>query len=209
MIKSYVPIVANYMFSNKTRDDFNECEQMVIDYHIDCITSHGMGGKAMEKFNDYQFGFNPWNNSIHDFDSIHMDGRPIEQKLETVNDSKKLQFCSSFGDHRENTPLKSDLFKAKNPYMLNTAVCDKTGKVLWVALTDTNKIPHTSEFWTRLTANAPRTSYASYNTYPESVEFLYVNEILCNQYKSNSERKLATIATDVWNLLFERKYVNA
>jgi predicted transposase YbfD/YdcC len=209
MVKSYIPVVADYMFSNKTVDDFRRYERMVIDYHIDCITSHNIGGKAMEKFNDYQFGFKPWNDSIFDFDSMHTNGRPIEQKLETVNDSKKLQFCSSFPEHRENTPIKSDLFKEKHPYMMNTAVCDITGKVLWVALTDTDKIPHTSDFWVRLTANAPRLSFASYNAHPESVEFLYVNETLCNQYKDNSIRNYAMIATDVWNLLTERKYVNA
>lgn len=208
MRKSYIPVVARYMFSNKKVEDFTECERMVIDYHIDCITSHGMGGKAMERFNDYKFGFTAWNDKIHDFDSRHQDSRPIEQKLETVNDSKKLQFCGSFFP----TPNRVTKFQDQQPYMLNTAVCDKTGKVLWVALTDTNLIPEDSEFWKNMSANAPRISFACYSHYPESVNFLYVNKQLCKEYKMPTpDRKTrnSCIATDVWNLLLERKYVNA
>lgn len=207
-VKAYVPVATEYLFSNKKLEDFDKCEQMAIDLLADLITTHGAGGKVMEKFLEYKFGYETWSDDIHDYDSKYTDGRPIEQKMETVNKTSKLQFHGSWSKCKDHEKRKDVLYKEDGTLILNSAICKDTGKILWVTITDTKLIPYEALFWKRLGNESPRICFSQYKEYPESVEFLYVNQELCEKYRYVPSTNFC-ISKNVWELLIERSYINA
>jgi hypothetical protein len=172
----YEKLLCDYIFSNKTIEDFDISQQEIIRMGKDFLTMHGAGGKIMEKLLIKKFKFGK-DDAIHGWDAWY-EFRPIEMKTETINTSKKIYCEASYPSHTKNSKLKKDVYLEEKPYLVSCGICDKTGKCLYVMITDTTKIKKTSKFFQRLSANAPRINFGHIKDDVGSYEFLYKNETL-------------------------------
>jgi hypothetical protein len=172
-MKSYMPLIADYFFSSKRVEDYNKHEQITLELAIDILTTHGVGGKFTESLIRHRF-------NMKDVDSIHgwdakKNSRPVEIKTETINVSKRLSCEGSFGDHREGSVRKSDLFKSERPLLYSVGIDDVSGKCLYVMETDTKKCSLSCLLFERLNARAPRISFAHWKDQHNSYKIVYKN----------------------------------
>jgi hypothetical protein len=175
MSKRYLKLVSGYVFSNKQLQEYDPSEQLTLELAIDILTTHGSGGKFMEKLIQHKFKLVD-DGKIHGWDGATSEKRPVEIKTETVNHSKKI-FCeSSFGAHTPNTPRKKEVYLDEKPFLVNAGVCAKTGKCIYVMFTDTAKINPKSIFFERLDANAPRINFGHFLNDKSSYEVVYKNK---------------------------------
>lgn len=172
-MKSYMPIVADYFFSPKRLEDYNRHEQPIIELAIDILTTHGVGGKFVESLIRYRYDMRDAA-SIHGWDG-YKNSRPVEMKTETINNTKKLNCEGSFGEHRDETIRKSDLFKSERPLLYSIGVDNVTGKCLYVMETDTKKCKDDTLLFERLNAKSPRISFAHWKDQTKSYKILYKN----------------------------------
>ena len=74
MKKSYIPIVAEYFFTDKPLEDFPKDQQMVLELAKDIILTHGAGGKFVESLIRYKFKIADVQ-TIHGWDGMKKIGR--------------------------------------------------------------------------------------------------------------------------------------
>ena len=157
----------------------------------DMLTTHGAGGKFVEGLIAHRYLLEETPESIHGWDGITRDGRPVEIKMETVSTSK-MNAQGSFGENREFEKDeeekvkqdKSEIFANEKPLLLSVGTCKETGKCIYVLGTDFAKVPKKAKVWERLTAKSPRINFSQWSEYPESYKLLYLNEAL---YRKNEE----------------------
>lgn len=173
----YMQKIADYSFSNDEPDLTSAAMHMFI-HEIGPV--HGVGGKFMEKIIQLKMNINVWGeDTIHDYDGS-LDGRPVEMKMETVNNSGKLNLMSSYKG------MKTDLYRKDYPLIVNFALDPETSKVMWVTTTDTKKITSDSKLWRQLSRQAPRTSFAQYSKQDEKALVVnYINKTICAKYKDS------------------------
>lgn len=174
MARSYEKLVCEYVFSNKEVKDFPEQDQLLIKMAKDILTTHGMGGKFMEKLLQYKFKLED-DEGIHGWDAWTEDKSPVEIKTETVNATKKI-FCeASYPAHTKNKPLKSEVYKNHKPVLVSAGLCAKTGKCIYVMFTETGKIDSQSKFFKRLSAPAPRINFGHFKESVKAYKVVYKN----------------------------------
>lgn len=176
MFPSYKHLVSDYVFSSKPLTEYTEQEQQTLSLAIEILTTHGVGGKFAESLLRHRY-------NLRDADGIHgWDGfkgsRPIEIKTETINNTKRLNCEGSFGDHREDTIRKSDLFLEHRPYLYSIGLDNVTGKCLYVMETDTRKIDSSAVLFERLDARAPRISFAHWKDCKNAYKIVYVSNLI-------------------------------
>lgn len=180
--------VTSFYFDTLDQDQKNQ--RGLINMAGAMLTLHGAGGKFVEQAIQHRFKIEE-HEGIHDFDGITQDGRLVEMKMETINDTKKLNADGSFGEHRLGTPEnKADTWRNKRPYLINMGTCKETGKCLYVLCTDTKKLPENSELFERLSVKTPRTGFNHVSDHPDAYKFLYVNEKLINRNRNSFSKKL-------------------
>lgn len=183
----YEKLICDYIFSNKTINDFDVNHREIIRMGTDFLTTHGAGGKIMEKLLIKKFKFGN-DEAIHGWDAWHAD-RPIEMKTETINPSKKIYCEASYPAHTKNSKLKKDVYLEEKPYLVSCGICEKTGKCLYVMITDTTKIKKTSKFFQRLSANAPRINFGHFKEDVGAYELLYRNDTLIQKNINHIHKK--------------------
>jgi hypothetical protein len=166
-------LLSDYFFSNKELKQYTKTEKVTLELGIDIITTHGVGGKFVEKLIHHQFDVKDVP-TIHGWDGLK-NSRPVEIKTETINNTKKLNCCGSFSDHREDTIRKSDLFRSEKPLLYSVGVDDVTGKCLYVMKTDFAKIKEDSLIFERLNAKAPRIGLNHWVEQKSAYEIPYMN----------------------------------
>lgn len=176
MFPSYKHLVSDYVFSDKPLEEYTEQEQQTLELAREILTTHGVGGKFAESLLRHRY-------DLRDADGIHgWDGfngaRPIEIKTETINNTKRLNCEGSFGDHREETIRKSDLFLEHRPFLYSIGLDNVTGKCLYVMQTDTKKIDSSALLFERLNAKAPRISFAHWKEFKKSYKIVYVSNLV-------------------------------
>lgn len=172
----YMKLVCSYVFSNKSLQEYDECEQVTLELAIDVLITHGAGGKFMEKLIRHKFKYSD-DGLIHGWDGYTADNRPVEIKTETVNPSKKI-FCeASFGAHTNKTLPKKTVYLKEKPLFVNTGLA-KNGKCLYVMVTDTALLNPLSMFFTRLDANSPRVNFSHIVKDRDAFEVKYKNSRL-------------------------------
>lgn len=165
--------------------------EVKVDMARTMLTTHGAGGKFAEAILLEKFGLDEFN-GIHDFDGVTKSGRPVEMKMETVNDSKKLSAAGSWSEKREGTAVsKKDLFLEKRPYLMNFGTCRDTGKCIYVLCTDTRKLPENADLFDKLDAKSPRTSFTHVSDHKGSYKLLYLNRDLFNKNREHVSNKFA------------------
>ena len=198
-VKDYLYVIQDYTFGQGIND--HDPNNTTLDMFVNEIArQHGVAGKFMEKIIRNYFGINPWGeDKIHDHDG-DWNGRPVEIKLETLNDTLKLSMASSYGRS------KAEEYRKDKPIILNAAMDPYSGKLLYVIRTDTEKLSDNSPLWERLSAESPRTTFTSYNDYDikNAVDIIYINHSLCSgyeepAYKGNKE----CISKKMFNFLCE------
>lgn len=192
MKKSYIPIIAEYFFSEKPIKEFPEEHRVLLELAKDIILTHGAGGKFVESLIRYKF-------KIADVKTIHgWDGmkaqRPVEIKTETVNGTN-LNCMGSFTDNRDCSMNKSELFKLEKPLFYSVGVSDKTGKCIYVMETDIGKLPKDAKLFEALSVKAPRVSLSHWIEYRDSWKVVYKNFPLAKQHESDISRKLFGVLT--------------
>lgn len=196
MAKKYLKLVCSYVFSNKSLEDYEPCEQMTLELAIDVLTTHGMSGKFMERLLQYKYKLLD-DGKIHGWDGITSDNRPVEIKTETINPSKKI-FCeASFPAHAPNTPRKKELYFSNKPFLVNSGVCRKTGKCIYVMFTDTGKIKPQSLFYKRLEAHAPRINFSHFMNDMDAYDIVYKNKQLIKDNADKIKDELLLELTNV------------
>lgn len=194
-MKSYIRQITEYTFSNTVAD----LECAITDmFRNEIAGTHGVSGKFMEKIIRERFGIDVWGeDKIHDHDGDWF-GRPVEIKLETANNTSKMSMMASYGKAKESEYLVS------SPIIINAAMDPSTGKLLWVAITDTSKLTNDSALWDALSKNTPRTSLSNYSDtdIEQAIKIPYVNSELCY---ANKDPKFtgdkSCIGTNMWALL--------
>ena len=194
-MKSYIRQITEYTFSNTDAD--LDCP--IIDmFRSEIAGTHGVSGKFMEKIIRERFGIDVWGeDKIHDHDGDWF-GRPVEIKLETINNTGKLSMMSSYGKAKESEYLVS------SPIIINAAMDPTSGKLLWVAITDTAKLTSESALWDALSKDKPRTALSNYSDLDikQAVKIPYVNSELC--YKNRDPKYTgdkSCIGKNMWALL--------
>jgi hypothetical protein len=187
MKKSYIPIVAEYFFSDKPIKDFPKEHQLLLDLAQDILTTHGTGGKFVESLIRYKF-------KIADVSGIHgWDGmkarRPVEIKTETVND-KNLNCMGSFPDNRDCSTNKRKVFEVEKPLLYSVGISDTTGKCIYVMETDTGKLPKSAKLFEALSVKAPRVNLSHWIEYENAWKVLYKNFPLAKRHESDLSRNL-------------------
>lgn len=187
MKKSYIPIVAEYFFTDKPLEDFPSDQRMVLELAKDIILTHGAGGKFVESLIRYKF-------KIADVKTIHgWDGmkarRPVEIKTETVNGTN-LNCMGSFTDNRGCSMNKSELFKLEKPLFYSVGVSDKDAKCIYVMETDIGKLPTNAKLFEALSVKAPRVSLSHWVDYKDAWKVVYKNFPLAKRHESDMSRKL-------------------
>ena len=183
-----VSLVSDWFFSSKDISNYDENDQKVLELAKFILLTHGAGGKFAETLVQHTFGLSVYG-GIHDWDGVTASGRYTEIKLETVNDSKKLNAEGSFGEHRKNSVLKSELFLKERPFLINVGVCRDSGKCIYLMTTDTEKLPNDCLLFTRLSAKSPRTSLSHFVEHKDAYMFNYVNrELVYNNAKDISTK---------------------
>jgi hypothetical protein len=199
MSKKYLKLVCDYVFSNKQLDEYQPCEQLTLELAIDVLTTHGSGGKFMEKLIHRKYKLVD-DGKIHGWDGTTAENRPVEIKTETVNESKKI-FCeASFAPHTDVTPRKRDLYLREKPLLISAGLCSKTAKCIYVMITDTAKISKTSKFYTRLDANSPRINFGHFMDEPKCFEVVYKNKSVVRDNINNIRKELIKELTNVSRL---------
>ena len=187
-MKSYMPLIADYFFSPKRLEDYKKTEQVTLELAIDILTTHGVGGKFAESLIRYRFDMEDVA-SIHGWDG-YKNSRPVEMKTETINNTKLLNCEGSFGEHRDETIRKSDLFRSERPLLYSIGVDNVTGKCLYVMETDTKKIDKNALLFERLNAKSPRISFAHWKDCSKSYTIVYKNANLILAKKSEFSKYL-------------------
>lgn len=206
-MKSQDKVIVDYIFSDRSVEDYDEKQAYMLGPQIENLTSHGIGGKMIEKYLCQKFGWED-KGGIHDYDFV-INGREAEGKMETVNATKKLQCCGSFAPASNTSMCKSEKYKADRPYVVHSAVCHETGKVLWVFLIDTTLLSDDALFWERMSANAPRIQFNHYEGEEQAIEVLYCNKSLCQTYQHPPEKgSKMCISGSVWQFLEENGCVS-
>ena len=187
MKKSYIPIVAEYFFTDKPLEDFPKDQQLLLELAKDIILTHGAGGKFVESLIRYKF-------KIADVKTIHgWDGmkkqRPVEIKTETVNGTN-LNCMGSFTDNRDCSMNKSELFQKEKPLFYSVGVSDKTAKCIYVMETDIGKLPKDAKLFEALSVKAPRVSLSHWVEYENAWKVVYKNFPLAKEHESDMSRKL-------------------
>lgn len=175
IMKSYIRQITEYTFSNTPADPNCPINDM---FRSEIAGIHGVAGKFMEKIIRERFGIDVWgDDKIHDHDGNWF-GRPVEIKLETINNTSKLSMMSSYGKAKESEYLVS------SPIIINAAMDPISGKLLWVAITDTSKLTSDSALWDALSKDKPRTALSNYSDSDLcAVKIPYVNSELCYNYR--------------------------
>ena len=173
MFPSYMHLVSDYVFSDKLLTEYTKQEQQTLSLAVDILTTHGVGGKFVESLIRYRYDMRDAA-SIHGWDG-YKNSRPVEMKTETINNTKRLNCEGSFGEHRDETIRKSDLFRSERPLLYSIGVDNITGKCLYVMETDTKKIKKDALLFERLNAKSPRISFAHWKDQTKSYKILYKN----------------------------------
>ena len=196
----YMKLICSYVFSNKSLQDFDECEQVTLELAIDVLTTHGSGGKFMEKLIRHKFKYSD-DGLIHGWDGHTEDSRPVEIKTETINDSKKI-FCeASFAPHTKKTLPKKNVYLKEKPIFVNAGLA-KNGKCLYVMVTDTALLNPLSMFFTRLDANSPRVNFKHFVKDRDAYEVKYKNLTLIESNSSYIGKELREELTNAARLPF-------
>lgn len=180
-MKPHYKLVCDYVFSNKIINDYTEHEQMVINLAIDVLTTHGSGGKFMEKLIQLKYKIQD-DGLIHGFDGTTKDNRKVEIKTETSGKSKKLCCESSFSPNTEKTPNKKILYLNEKPVLINSGICAETGKCIYVMFTDVGLLNPNSLMFERLEATSPRLTFKHWCGYPEAFSIKYKNIDLVDRW---------------------------
>lgn len=187
-MKKYIPIVADYFFSEKPFEEYTEPEQMVLEIARDIILTHGAGGKFVEALIRYKFKIDDVK-TIHGWDGMKSK-RPVEIKTETVN-STNLNCMGSFTDNRDCNDLnKSEIFQKEKPLFFSVGVSDINGKCIYVMETDIGKLPSDCRLFEALSAKAPRVSLSHWVEYKNAYKVVYKNFPLVEEHKSDMTRNL-------------------
>jgi hypothetical protein len=186
-MKPHYKIVCDYVFSDKRLSQYSEPEQMTLNLAIDVLTTHGMGGKFMERLIQAKYKLVD-DGEIHGWDGKTKQNRPVEIKTETVNDSKKL-FCeASYPKNTENTPSKKNLYLKETPILINSGICNDTGKCIYVMFTDTLKLNSNSKLFDMLDRKSPRINFGHWCGEPNAFDVKYKNlELVDKHYYSMRE----------------------
>ena len=174
IMKSYIRQITEYTFSNTPADPNCPINDM---FRSEIAGIHGVAGKFMEKIIRERFGIDVWgDDKIHDHDGSWW-GRPVEIKLETINNTNKLGMLSSYGK-----PKKLE-YQEQLPLIINAAMDPNLGKLMWVAITDTAKLTDDSALWEALSKDTPRTGLSNYSDEDlRAIKIPYVNSEVCYTY---------------------------
>jgi hypothetical protein len=162
------------------------------------LTTHGAGGKFVEHVLQAEYDIKD-TAGIHGYDGVTSSGRPVEMKMETIVERKlgRMNAMASFPEHRSGTEATKDTVYLKDrPYILHAGTCNKTGKCVYIMCVDTREIPAESDYFVRLAAKSPRTSFAHYKDYPECYKVLFLNQDLMIEHRSK-------FVTGFWDALQE------
>lgn len=194
----YMKLVCSYVFSNKSLQEYEDCEQVTLELAIDVLVTHGAGGKFMEKLIRHKLKYSD-DGLIHGWDGYTLDNRPVEIKTETINPSKKI-FCeASFGAHTNKTLPKKTVYLKEKPLFVNTGLA-KNGKCLYIMVTDTALLNPLSMFFTRLDANSPRVNFSHIVKDREAYEVKYKNSRLIESNISSIRKELRQELTNAARL---------
>jgi hypothetical protein len=187
-MQKYIPIVAEYFFSEKPMSSYSKSEQLLLELAKDIILMHGAGGKFVESLVRHQFNIQDVK-TIHGWDGMRKK-RPVEIKTETVN-SKQLNCMGSFPDNRGCNDLnKSEIFQKDKPLFFSVGVSNTTGKCIYVMETDIGKLPLECKLFEALSAKAPRVSLSQWIEYKNAYKVVYKNFSMVQEHKSDMSRKL-------------------
>jgi hypothetical protein len=186
MKKSYIPIIAEYFFSDKPLEQFSKSDQALLELAKDIITMHGCGGKFVESLVRYKLKIAEVQ-GIHGWDGMKQN-TPVEIKTETICKSK-LNCMASFSDNRTDITI-GDIFAKERPLLINVGVCDETGKCIYLMQTDTSKLPKNNNLFEALRVKAPRISLKHWGYYTEAYKVSYTNKHLVAHHKSRITKTL-------------------
>lgn len=184
----YITLLSDYFFSTKELREYTKNEKVTLELGIDIITMHGVGGKFVERLIHHRFGVKDVP-TIHGWDGVK-NSRPVEIKTETINKTTKLNCCGSFGDHRENSIRKSDLFRSEKPLLYSVGVDDVSGKCLYVMCTDIEKIKKNSVLFERLNIKAPRITLTHWHDQKGAFKIVYKNSELIDARRKHFSKLL-------------------
>ena len=180
MNKDAIQFAHDYYF-----DELREKNPIAQEMAKEVLSTHGSGGKFAELLIQKRFLLEETPESIHGWDGITREGRPVEIKMETVSTSK-LNAQGSFGTNRESSDKnKREVFAEERPLLVSMGTCKDTGQCIYVLCTDFAKIPEEADVWDRLEAKDPRIQFNQWRDYPDAYRLLFINERL---YDKNADQ---------------------
>ena len=190
-MKPYMKLICDYAFSDKRLSQYSKNQQMILNFAVDVLTTHGSGGKFMERLIQAKFKLVD-DGEIHGWDGKTKQNRPVEIKTETVNDSMKLSCAASF--HQTTRLSKRDLYLKETPILINVGICNVTGKCIYVMFTDTRILKENGnlKLFDMLDGRYPnpRTNFGHWCNEPTAFDVKYKNLELVNRHYKSIHKKL-------------------